>query len=54
MNNLPITIVSGLAMGIDGAAHRCAISNNMSTIGVIGTGIDIIYPYVNKDLYKKI
>lgn len=53
MKNLPLTIVSGLAMGIDGTAHRCAIQNNIPTIGVIGCGIDIVYPTINKDLYKK-
>ncbi len=53
MKNLPITVVSGLAMGIDAAAHRCAILNNIPTIGVIGCGIDMVYPYINKDLYKE-
>ncbi|MBE7705618.1 MAG: DNA-protecting protein DprA [Cyanobacteria bacterium SIG30] len=54
MKNLPITIVSGLAMGADAQAHRCAILNNLSTIGVIGCGIDLVYPSINKDLYSKI
>ena len=49
-----ICIVSGLAMGIDTTAHKVAIANNISTIGVIASGFDFIYPKENKDLYKKI
>jgi DNA processing protein len=54
MKNLPITIVSGLAYGIDAAAHRGAIENNISTIGVIASGFNFMYPESNRDLYKKI
>lgn len=49
-----ICIISGLASGIDTCAHRCAISNGLSTIGVIGSGFDFIYPKSNKDLFKDI
>ncbi|WP_057825609.1 DNA-processing protein DprA [Lentilactobacillus sunkii] len=45
-----MTIVSGLAKGVDTLAHQCAIANNGSTIGVIGTGLDICYPYSNQQL----
>ncbi len=38
------TIVSGLADGVDGACHRAALSNNLPTIAVFGTGIDSIFP----------
>ncbi len=54
MKNLPVTIVSGLAYGIDAAAHRGAIENNITTIGVIASGFNYIYPTSNRDLYKKI
>lgn len=49
-----ITIVSGLASGIDTTAHVSAIKNNIKTIGVIASGFDYVYPSANKDLYKKI
>lgn len=44
------TIVSGLAEGVDTAAHKSAIENNGRTIGVIGTPIDSYYPKENKEL----
>ncbi|MBQ6820499.1 MAG: DNA-processing protein DprA [Clostridium sp.] len=48
------TVVSGLATGIDSISHKGAIDNQGKTIGVLGCGIDIVYPKSNKLLYKEI
>lgn len=49
-----ITIVSGLALGIDAGAHRGGLGAAGSSIAVMGTGMDLLYPRRNRDLAARI
>lgn len=46
-------ILSGLAYGIDIHAHKQALHHNLTTVGVLGSGLDVIYPATHKDTVKK-
>jgi DNA processing protein len=50
LSDAGLTIVSGLAVGIDAAAHRGALSGAASSVAVVGTGLDIVYPARNRSL----
>jgi len=54
LGSASVTVVSGLAYGIDSAAHNGAIDANGRTVAVLGSGIDIIYPKDHLNLAKKI
>ncbi len=46
------TVVSGLALGIDAAAHMSALNGKASTIAVLGCGVDVVYPLENRKIYE--
>ncbi len=49
-----ITLISGLAEGIDTTALTTSVEKSGKTVAVVGTGLDIVYPYENKYLWEKI
>lgn len=49
-----IGVVSGLALGIDGAAHQGSLGGVGATIGVVATGLDVVYPSRNRELWADV
>ncbi|SEB00439.1 DNA-processing protein DprA [Paraburkholderia sartisoli] len=54
LSDAGLAVVSGLALGIDAAAHRSALAGPGSTVAVIGTGADVVYPSANHQLAHQI
>ncbi len=53
LKDLNVLVVSGLAFGIDSCAHRLSLENSLRTVGVLGHGLDRIYPQMNKLLAER-
>jgi DNA processing protein len=49
-----VNVVSGLALGIDAASHRGALDGGGPTVGVLGCGIDVVYPRSNRRLFGEV
>jgi DNA processing protein len=49
-----ICVVSGMAMGVDGEAHAGALAGGGATIGVLGCGVDVVYPHQHASLFKEV
>jgi DNA processing protein len=49
-----LTVTSGLALGIDAASHRGALAARGSTVAVVGTGLDEVYPFQHQELAREI
>jgi DNA processing protein len=54
LGRLGFTVVSGLAAGIDGTAHRATLQAQGRTVAVLGCGVDIAYPYQHQRMYQSI
>ena len=54
LSDAGLSIVSGLALGIDAAAHRGGLAGASSTVAVLGTGVDVVYPNRNAELAAEI
>jgi DNA processing protein len=50
LSSVGLCIVSGMALGIDAAAHRGGLASIGSSVAVLGTGIDVVYPKANREL----
>ncbi len=51
---LGLVVVSGMARGLDAIAHQAALDADGPTLGVLGTGLDLIYPAANRELFERV
>lgn len=51
--NQPITIVSGLALGVDAEAHKAAMENDLQTVGVLAHGVNQVFPKTNERIGRE-
>ena len=54
LSELKIPIISGMARGIDALSHKISLEKSNITYAVLGSGVDVIYPADNKNIYEKI
>lgn len=53
LKNQPVTIISGLALGVDAEAHKAALENSLPTVGVLAHGVNQIFPKTNEKTARK-
>lgn len=54
LSDAGLTVISGLALGVDGAAHRGALGAGGSPVGVVGSGLDVVYPARHRRLWADV
>ncbi|TMP34426.1 DNA-processing protein DprA [Pseudoalteromonas rubra] len=54
LSDVGMAVTSGLARGVDGAAHQGALSQGGATLAVLGTGVDVVYPRRHSRLYQQV
>ncbi len=54
MADASVPVVSGLALGVDGAAHRGCLDRGGSAVGIVGSGLDVVYPGGNRALWDDV
>ena len=54
LSDAGLTIVSGLALGIDAAAHRGGLAGSAGSFAIVGTGLDVVYPARNRELAHRL
>lgn len=54
LGKMGIQVISGMALGIDGRAHRGCLDNNGYTAAILGCGVDICYPRTNIEIYSRL